>query len=460
MSAPPLATFHMFSCHLGVMNPNAPDHQPDKARDIVIVRLAREKMFSPPDDETAKKLNKRVRAFDDLTNLRIRIRIQNKQKFQAQSLPQFPLFTWTPTADESNVCTGVRINSRQGLRVLDPDAGTPAVCTESYLQFICDYANRWHSKLTGINYHSAGSDPRFFFFPSHQNFHNQLMSNTTEEMAQETSEHLTRAQFWKLRYLFILINFVPNLQTDAHVALCAISPEAKTVDYVCSGGDTGLPNSPRSGGSRCLPYIFAWLASFLGNSFFPYDWRLRTNAGHVQERSRGDCAIYTATHAQCLAFGYGITDAFPSDHQTKILNRRRRYVQDLMYQGFEDFKDGERNTQYYPLLDSKPTALRSEGFYSLPGAVLEVLPAEVANKRLIREIRDATYALHKRYGLEGLSEWHSLSGNCLWNIEYKRVATSEDSPATADKSGRVLIITSHLVIEHGGVLAGSDASHA
>ncbi|KAH9223110.1 hypothetical protein DL95DRAFT_498062, partial [Leptodontidium sp. 2 PMI_412] len=262
------------------------------------------------------------------------------------------------------------------------DAGTPAVCTESYLQFICDYANRWHSKLTGINYHSAGSDPRFFFFPSHQTFYNQLMSSTAKEMARETSEHLTRAQFWKLRYLFILINFVPNLQTDAHVALCAISPEAKTVDYVCSGGDTGLPNSPRSAGSRCVPHIFAWLASFLGNSFFPYDWRLRTDAGHVQERSRGDCAIYTVTHAQCLAFGYGITDSFPSDHQTKILNRRRRYVQDLMYQGFVDFKDGEENTQYYPLLDTKPTAFRSEGFYSLPGAVLELLPAEVANKSI------------------------------------------------------------------------------
>ncbi|PVH86689.1 hypothetical protein DL98DRAFT_582638 [Cadophora sp. DSE1049] len=363
------------------MNPNAPEHQPDIARDVAIIRLARDKLFSPPDDETAKKLNKRVRALDDLTDLRIRIRTQNKEKAQTQPLPQFPLFSLTPEPEESNVCTGVRVNSRQGLRVLDPEAGTPAVCTESYLQFICDYANRWHSTLTGLDYHSANSDPRFFFFPSHQLFYSQLMENTPEEMAEETGKYLTRAQFWKMRFLFLLINFVPHKQTDAHVALCAVSPEAKTVDYICSGGDTGLPNSPRSAGSRCVPEIFAWLSAFLGNSFLPYEWRLRTDAGHVQERSRGDCAIYTVTHAQCLAFGYGIKDSFPSDHQTKILNRRRRYVQDLMYQGFTDFQDGAENTQYYPLLDTKPTALRSEGFYSLPGVVLHRLPAEVANKR-------------------------------------------------------------------------------
>lgn len=143
----------------------------------------------------------------------------------------------------------------------------------------------------------------------------------------------------------------------------------------------GLPNSPRSAGSKCVPYIFAWLAEFLGSSFLPYEWKLRTDAGHVQERSRGDCAIYTVTHAMCLAFGYGIVDAFPQDHQDKMLNRRRRYVQDLMYQGFAAFEPGGRNTQYYPLLDTKPQALRSEGFYTLPRAVLNMLPSKVANKR-------------------------------------------------------------------------------
>ncbi|KAL2076153.1 hypothetical protein VTL71DRAFT_1096 [Oculimacula yallundae] len=379
------------------MNPNAPEHQPGVASDLAIIHIAREKIFSTSDKATARKLNKLlddtlafkavptlegVRALEEMTNLRIRARTQNKKKAPAQPLTGFPFFCSTPTPDKSNVCTGVRLDSRQGLRVLNPDAGTPALCTESYLQFICDYANRWHSKLTGIDLHSAGRDPRFFFFPAHQSFIADLMSNSAEKMAKKTSQHLTRAQFWKLRYLFIGINFVPNGQSDSHVALCAIAPEAKTVDYVCSGGDTGLPDSPRSAGSKCVPKLVAWLAAFLHTSFIQYDWRLRVDAGHPQDRNRGDCAIYTVTHAQCLAFGYGLTDSFPPEHQKMMVPRRRRYVQDLMYEGFADFEHGSANTQYYPLLDTMPTALEDDGFVCLPGAVLRHLPADVANKRL------------------------------------------------------------------------------
>ncbi|KAJ5054835.1 uncharacterized protein L3040_001098 [Drepanopeziza brunnea f. sp. 'multigermtubi'] len=312
------------------MNPNAPEHQPDVACDTAIIHAAREKMFSPPDEETVEKLNKRVRAFSELSTLRAEIGVQNKAKSLKQPLPVYPLFSSTPSAEESNVCTGTRLSSRQGLRLLDPDAGTPALCTEAYLQFICHYANRWHSKLTGTDFHSAGADPRFFYFPSHQSFHEQLMENTPAWMKQETEKYLSKRQFWKLRYLFILVNFVPMYQKDAHVALCAISPEAKTVDYLCSGGDTGLPNSPRSSGSKCVPHIFAWLAEFLGSEFQPCEWKLRTGAAHVQERFRGDCAIYTVTHTMCLAFGYGIAGAFPDDHQDRIQDRRRRYVQDLI----------------------------------------------------------------------------------------------------------------------------------
>lgn len=130
-----------------------------------------------------------------------------------------------------------------------------------------------------------------------------------------------------------------------------------------------------------MPEIFAWLAEFLGAEFRPYEWKLRADSGHLQKKSRGDCAIYAATHAMCLAFGYGITDAFPPDHQERMLDRRRRYVQDLMYEGFADFEAGSENLQYYPLLDTKPEALRSDGFYTLPRSVLKKLPPAVANKR-------------------------------------------------------------------------------
>lgn len=64
------------------------------------------------------------------------------------------------------------------------------------------------------------------------------MEKTPREMCAETERFLSKRQFWKLRYLFVLVNFVPQGQEDAHVALCAVSPEAKSVDYVCSGGDT------------------------------------------------------------------------------------------------------------------------------------------------------------------------------------------------------------------------------
>lgn len=105
------------------------------------------------------------------------------------------------------------------------------------MQYICDYANRWHSTLHNTDYRSAGTDPKFYFLPNHHSFHTQLTTLTPEKMAAETEKKLSRRQFWKLRYLFVAIHFVPSLQEDAHVAFCAVSPEAKTVDYVCSGGD-------------------------------------------------------------------------------------------------------------------------------------------------------------------------------------------------------------------------------
>lgn len=120
----------------------------------------------------------------------------------------------------------------------------------------------------------------------------------------------------------------------------------------------------------------------MGDSFVAYEWRLRTSAGQIQIRSRGDCAVYTVTHAQCLAFGYGLESSFPLDHQDKMLARRRRYVQDLMNQGFAESEPGGENTQYYPLLDRKPTAKRSEGWMELPKFVMDKLPAAVANKNV------------------------------------------------------------------------------
>ncbi|KAI9055137.1 hypothetical protein LZ554_000101 [Drepanopeziza brunnea f. sp. 'monogermtubi'] len=99
-------------------------------------------MFSPPDEETVEKLNKRVRAFGELSTVRAEIEIQNKAKSQKQPLPVYPLFSSTPSAEESNVCTGTRLSSRQGLRLLDPDAGPKvsgrAVTLEEFVTWVED----------------------------------------------------------------------------------------------------------------------------------------------------------------------------------------------------------------------------------------------------------------------------------------------------------------------------------
>jgi hypothetical protein len=182
-----------------------------------------------------------------------------------------------------------------------------------------------------------------------------LCAKPAKTLADEIRGRLSRQQFWKLRYFFIPVSFVPEYQIDAHVAACVISPEAKTVDYVCSGGDTGLPDSPRSDGAMCLQKIFTWLAEFIGNeegsAFIPSEWKLRTRAGRLQNLWRGDCGVYTVTHIMALAFGYGFKEeqgAFPKEHQARIIKRRKRYVQDLMFGGFKLYEEGSSNCEYFP----------------------------------------------------------------------------------------------------------------
>lgn len=153
---------------------------------------------------------------------------------------------------------------------------------------------------------------------------------------------------------------------------------------------SGLLNSPQPAGSKCIPALFAWLADYLGKdqkgSFFPFDWKLRVNAGRQQASIRGDCGIYATTHAMCLAFGYGIRNrngGIPRDHQAKFISRRRRYVQDLLHRGFAVFdpEPNATNWQYYPLIDRKPTASKSEGFFDIPADIIDKLPTLIARQR-------------------------------------------------------------------------------
>jgi hypothetical protein len=96
-----------------------------------------------------------------------------------------------------------------------------------------DYANLWHSALSGEDHRQK--EPKFFCL--YQDFYKDLMANNSQFIMKEISKRLSRNTFWKLRYLFIPIKFTPIGQSTLHAALCVISPEAKTVDYICSDGD-------------------------------------------------------------------------------------------------------------------------------------------------------------------------------------------------------------------------------
>jgi hypothetical protein len=110
-------------------------------------------------------------------------------------------------------------------------------------------------------------------------------------------------------------------------------------------------------------------------------------AGRQQASHRRDCGIYSTTHAMCLAFGYGVgsrTGAFPRDHQAKLASRGRRYAQDILNRGFATFDrtPNAPNWQYYPLLDKRPIASKSEGFLDIPSGIIEKLPPTTVYKRV------------------------------------------------------------------------------
>ena len=88
-----------------------------------------------------------------------------------------------------------------------------------------DYANTWHSSLSGKDH--RGEDPLFFCL--HQDFYADLMASTPSEMSESISKRLSRAQFLKLRYLFIPIKFIPVGQSNLHSALCVYPLKPKRV---------------------------------------------------------------------------------------------------------------------------------------------------------------------------------------------------------------------------------------
>lgn len=166
-------------------------------------------------------------------NLMVRIDSYQSNVFPCNLPPLFLLIF--------SVGTNASIHLGQVMFITEMDHGTPSNCTDAYLELICDFANKWYSKKTGVDCRSTGTDPKFTCLNS--NFRKNFEEYGAEWLAGlETTRYFTRAQFWKLRYLFIPISFVASRHKNKknvmhHVALCAISPEARTVDYICSAGD-------------------------------------------------------------------------------------------------------------------------------------------------------------------------------------------------------------------------------
>ncbi|CAD6447104.1 aa119a22-624e-4a68-ac29-bea4850f3ccc [Sclerotinia trifoliorum] len=293
---------------------------------------------------------------------------------------------------ESNVGTGTELTDLEVFFSLAPKNGILPKTSNAMVEFICDYANRWHSALPSEdidgmtpNRHLPGTVPMFAYLPSH---FEETMRKGPKHAAAELVKKFSREAFWQLRYLFIIVQSGTNLiQQSGHVAVCAISPEAKTIDYLCSSDDDGLI---RGGGAQCVETFISLLAAYLGSQaplaqrFNPCDWKLRTGRSDVQEEGSVDCGLYMISNIMCLAFGWDLCYGQRRGHE--MMNRRIRLVTDLLYGGFRGYDDTENahNAFYYPLNDIKPSNAVSENFLPIlqyPGLLIRIIITSAVRNR-------------------------------------------------------------------------------
>ncbi|KAF7868574.1 hypothetical protein EAF04_005105 [Stromatinia cepivora] len=350
---------------------NAPFHTPETASTHSISRQGRAQMFHPLPaniDNIVRhewlERSKRPKENQEATRA--------NSTTGATEIPVLALETivTTPLPSESNVGTGTKMSDLGVFFSLTPENGILAETTDGMVEFICDYANRWHSALPsedidGVtpNRHLPGTVPMFAFLPSH---FEEAMKKGTKHAAAELTKKFSREEFWQLRYLFIIVQSGTELDDQSgHVAVCAISPEAKTIDYLCSSDDDGLV---RSEGAECVETFISLLTEYLGHQaplaqrFNPCDWRLRTRRSEVQDEGKSDCGMYMISNTMCLAFGWDLSYGRRGEHE--MANRRSRLVADLRYGGFRGYNNAENadNTFYYPLNDIKPPNSSSENF--------------------------------------------------------------------------------------------------
>lgn len=308
-------------------------------------------------------------------------------------VPELKVITTTPPPSASNVGTGSVLHEDAVFFSWLAKNGMLSRTTDGLTEFICDYANRWHSALpprnpgeTTRNRHLPGTVPMFAYLPS--SFENAMMKGP-KHGAGELSKRFSREEFWQLRYLFIIVQSGSDDPGTlrGHVAICAISPEAKTIDYLCSGNDSGLA---RDEGSQCVESLICLLKEYLGDEpplaqrFNPCDWKLRTGKSEWQDRSKPDCGMYTMSNIMCLAFGWDLS--YGSRYGYQIECRRARLVSDLYFGGFQGYDPakGADNSHYYPLNDITPSNSIYENFIPIltyPGLMIcETLKPEVRRR--------------------------------------------------------------------------------
>ncbi|KAA8574647.1 hypothetical protein EYC84_003897 [Monilinia fructicola] len=369
---------------------NAPFHIPETASENSISRQGRAQMFHPLKPEIYGALR------DQYLISHARIQryhaaiLFNRSSATQVPLPELKVIASTPLPSESNVGTGTNLYDDDVFFSFSPKNGILRKTTDSMVEFICDYANRWHSALPSIdpdevrpNRHLPGTIPMFAYLPSS---FEQFLKQGPEQAAAELARRFSRREFWELRYLFITVQSGSDEPGTSlgHVAVCVISPESKTIDFLCSGGDRGIV---RDNGSQCVETIIRLLVEYLGDEpplaqrFNPCDWKLRTERSELQDKSKPDCGMYMISNIMCVAFGWDLSYGSRQEHELQC--RRFRLVSDLQSGGFKGYNHAEDadNTHYYPLNDIKPPDSLTENFIPIlgyPGLMIyETLPPEV-----------------------------------------------------------------------------------
>ncbi|THV51904.1 hypothetical protein BGAL_0095g00200 [Botrytis galanthina] len=372
---------------------NAPFHNPQTTSTHSISRQGRAKMFHPLPGQLIKDCQ---RQWSDSLN--------RSQKYHEATVanrvsgaieipvPSMQAVARTPRSSESNVGTGTKLSDRDVFFSLGPGNGMLKISVDAMTEFICDYANRWYSTLPSSdpstvtpNRHLPGTVPMFAYWST--DFH-EVMEQGEKHAAAELAKRFSREEFWQLRYFFFLIQ-TGSEERDlfGHVAVCAISPEAKTIDYLCSADDDGLI---RGRGAQCVENFLAMLTIYLGDEpplsqrFNPCDWKLRTGRSELQDEDTPDCGIYSICNIMCLAFGWGLS--YGARRGQEMQDGRIRICSTLHVGGFRGYNPakGADNTFYYPLNNLSPPDSLIDNFVRIlhfPGLMInETLTAEVRRR--------------------------------------------------------------------------------